>query len=214
MYRKVAPHHDHLLVFDPPWDIIDRFEFMAASQNVLAFCDGMRAADVIGIFGAPTWVFVWDCVSSWYTPSRPLKRAKLCMWYGDISKYSPDGYLYYDGKPEKQRIIKNSRGEHHHIPKDGKMLSDIYSQPITKLHNQGHNHGKPIEWIKCLIANTVQPGQVVIDPFVGGGSALIACKHLRIKLIGAEIDGNHHKSLADSLARSTDRDYDSQINLI
>lgn len=214
MYRRVAPRCDHTLVFDPPWGIIDQFGFMSASQNVLAFCDGMRAADVIRIFGAPTWIFTWDCVSSWYTPNRPLRRSKLCLWYGDVSRYNGEGYLYYDGKPENQRIVKNTRGQHHYRPKDGKMLSDIYSQPITRLHSQGHNHGKPIEWIKCLIANTVRAGSIVIDPFVGGGSTLIACEQLQLKLIGAEIDEQHHRGLISTLASATDREYKSQMALI
>ena len=67
------------LFFDPPWDQMPQ---MQPRKSVLAFADGQRTADVVRLFGAPTWLFAWDCVSSWYTPSRPLKRMKLCLWSG------------------------------------------------------------------------------------------------------------------------------------
>ena len=47
-------HIEHLLIFDPPWNILQRFS-MKNSTNILAFCDGHRAGDIIEMFGAPTW---------------------------------------------------------------------------------------------------------------------------------------------------------------
>ena len=65
------------LVFDPPWDADLAFKkptIASQVKNILSFTDGQRAFDAVTLFGAPTWLFGWDCVTSWYAPNRPLKR--------------------------------------------------------------------------------------------------------------------------------------------
>ena len=186
-YREFAPTTQHTLVFDPPWDIATRFD-VRNSDNILAFCDGYRAGDIITMLGPPTWIFVWDCVTSWYTPNRPLKRVKLCLWYGSIEDYNCNGYKI-ESEARKNRIVKNSRGSYLFTPQHGKYLSDLYQYPITKLHSgSAHRHSKPIEWVTALIGNVLRPGDAVIDPFAGSGSSLIAARTLGVNWIGCDID--------------------------
>lgn len=200
LYNSLAIGTAHTLFFDPPWDIARSFD-MGDSENILAFCDGYRAGDIIRLFGPPTWVFFWDCVSSWFTPNRPLRRGKICMWYGDINKYNPKGCLY--GQPcGKPRMVTNSRGTYLFTPDEGKMLSDVFVKPITKLHQSGHNHGKPVEWVSMLIANTIRPGDVLIDPFAGGGSSLVACRDLGVSWVGAEIDADTASAILNMESRT------------
>lgn len=187
LYHAAAPITQHTLIFDPPWNIATEFD-MSASDNILAFCDGYRAGDIVRMFGPPTWVFAWDCVSSWYTPNRPLRRMKMCFWYGDVTQYKQKGYLFGDpcGKP---RIVTNSRGSYLFTPDTGKMLSDVYSHPITSLHStSGHEHSKPLDWLTALIANTIRDGDIIIDPFAGSGATLQACRKLGVNWLGAELD--------------------------
>lgn len=195
LYDAVGKITQHTLIFDPPWNIASEFE-MIDSDNVLAFCDGYRAGDIVRMFGAPTWVFAWDCISSWYTPNRPLRRMKLCFWYGDISQYKQKGYLF-GGPCGKPRIVTNSRGSYLFTPDSGKMLSDVFSHPITSLHSQGaHEHSKPLDWITALIGNTARDGDIVIDPFAGSGVTMQACRKLGINWLGAELD----ECMADAIA--------------
>lgn len=187
LYDLIAHNTQHTLIFDPPWDIAAEFN-MAHSDNILAFCDGYRAGDIVRLFGAPSWVFSWDCVSSWYTPNRPLRRMKLCFWYGDVTKYNQKGYLF-GGPCGKPRIVTNSRGSYLFTPDEGKMLSDVFSQPITSLHSSsGHEHSKPQDWITALIGNTRREGDIIIDPFAGSGATLQASRTLGLNWIGAELD--------------------------
>ncbi len=171
------------LFFDPPWDAMPQ---MPPRASTLAFCDGQRAADVVRLFGAPTWVFAWDCVSSWYTPNRPLRRMNLCFWYGDLSTYKPDGAHY--GDAGKEREVFNSRGSYTFKPDPrGKHLGDLFSQPITKLHAESeHAHSKPTDWIRLLLGNCTSGD--VCDPFLGSGTTLIACEQLGRTCLAAEID--------------------------
>jgi len=194
-YNQTANHTQHTLIFDPPWNAISEFN-MRDSDNILAFCDGYRSGDIVRLFGPPTWVFVWDCVSSWYTPNRPLRRMKMCFWYGDIASYNTEGYLYGDpcGKP---RMVTNSRGSYLFNPSQGKHLSDVFAHPITSLHSQsGHQHSKPVTWLTALIANTLREGDVVLDPFAGSGATLLACRRAGVGWVGAEIDNGRAELIA------------------
>ena len=158
---------------------------MAARNSTLAFCDGQRIHDVVSIFGAPSWAFVWDCITSWFTPSRPLRRMKICLWYGDLDKYDQNGSHY--GEPGEAKTVTNTRGSYNYEPDiRGKHLSDVFVAPITKLHSENeHSHSKPIDWIRMLIANCTQGD--IYDPFMGSGTTLIAAEQIGRKCYGMEI---------------------------
>lgn len=177
-FGKLCP----VLVFDPPWDV---GIVMPPRASTLSFCDGQRIADIVSCFGSPTWAFAWDCVSSWYTPSRPLRRMKLCLWYGDLSSYDPDGSHY--GEPDEARTVTNTRGTYEYTPdRRGKHLSDVYSSAITRLHAESeHSHAKPLDWVRMLLANCTRGD--VYDPFAGSGTTLIAAEQLGRKCYGMEI---------------------------
>ena len=169
------------LLFDPPWDVA--FPEFPPFARTLAFCDGFRAGDVVRRFGAPTWVFTWDCVSSWFTPNRPLRRAKYCFAYFDISECSPRAYRF--GSAGNPRIVSNSRGTFAYVPDGEKMFSDVYSSPITA-RKTNHPHAKPVEWLAYLMS--VIGAQLVFDPFAGSGAASIAGIDANISVRGYEID--------------------------
>jgi len=175
------------LFFDPNWD--DDVKTPEGFNTILAFGDGSTIGALFTRFGPPTWLFVWDCVTSWWTPNRPLRRMKLCAWYGDINSYNTDGHHYGDsGSP---RVVSNSRGTYLFTPNEnGKHLSDLYQNPITKLHAESeHKYSKPLDWIAMLIGNCTQG--VVYDPYCGSGTTIIACQELGRKCRAIEISPDY-----------------------
>lgn len=191
-----------LLIIDPPYNETQLYGAGVGCTNKLVFADGFRAGDAIRYHGAPTWVFAWDCVTSWYTPNRPLKRMKLCLWYGDITKYNPNGFLFGD-RFDKPRIVRNTRGEHLAMPKNGKTLSDVYSHPITQHRKQENsfNQSKPFDWACSLVANTIGDSTIIIDLFAGSGVFGCVAKHLNVDYVGFELDearaNNARKNIED-----------------
>ena len=178
------------VVLDPPWDAECASSPPCVEyDSLIAFTDCQRVGDTVRLFGAPTWVFVWDCVSSWFTPNRPLKRGKLAVWFGDVKSYNPDGAHY--GDAGEDRKITNSRGSYDFKPDPrGKHLSDVFSAPITKLHSEGegseHKHSKPIDWMRMLIANCSEG--LILDPFAGSGTSVIAGEQLGRPVVACELD--------------------------
>lgn len=61
---------------------------------------------------------------------------------------------------------------------------------IPKIIPQADDHptSKPVELAMWFIALHTQPGEVILDPFMGGGSTAEACKRLGRRFIGIELE--------------------------
>jgi hypothetical protein len=172
------------LVFDPDWSIEQLV--VPDYKTALVFTDGRRAHESLERFGPPAWVFVWDCVTSWYTPNRPLQRHKLCFWYGSTDAYRFDGAHY--GTAGESRQVQNTRGRYVFRPDPrGNHLADVYQYPLPRLHAGGlHSHQKPVDWMRLLLGNCTSGS--VYDPFLGSGTTMVAAEQLGRICYGMEIE--------------------------
>ena len=59
--------------------------------------------------------------------------------------------------------------------------------------NYGHPCPKPISWAKWLIERACPKDGLVLDPFLGSGTTVVACKELGRKYIGIEINPEYCK---------------------
>ena len=73
--------------------------------------------------------------------------------------------------------------------------SDILSFPNKKLKGEDgsnlHDTEKPVELMKVLIENSSKPNDIVLEPFMGIGSTVIACQELNRRYIGVELDNKY-----------------------
>ena len=65
-----------------------------------------------------------------------------------------------------------------------------------------HPTQKPVRLMQALIEMTTRPKQIVLDPFAGSGSTLLAAKHLDRHCIGFEISPEFCKLAADRLSKT------------
>ena len=56
-----------------------------------------------------------------------------------------------------------------------------------------HPTQKPVELLKVMIRNSTNVGDIVLDPFAGSGSTLVAAKQLERHYIGYEIDEKYYQ---------------------
>jgi len=61
-----------------------------------------------------------------------------------------------------------------------------FTNPTKKMHPTQ----KPIDLMELYISNSTKEGQIVLDPFMGGGSTGVAAKNLKRDFIGIEMDDN------------------------
>ena len=62
-----------------------------------------------------------------------------------------------------------------------------------------HPTQKPISLYSTIFART--PGEIILDPFLGSGSSLVAAKNLKRKFIGIEINADYCKIAEERLAQ-------------
>ena len=89
-----------------------------------------------------------------------------------------------------------------------KNINNLGSSNILKvpniIGNKTHPTEKPIDLMRILIENSTQPNEIVLDPFMGSGSTMIACLNTNRKGIGIELDKHYFdvasKRIADHQA--------------
>jgi site-specific DNA-methyltransferase (adenine-specific) len=69
---------------------------------------------------------------------------------------------------------------------DDKAVSNIYRKSPPR--NREHPNQKPVEMPSHFIQLHTTAGQVVLDPFAGSGTTLLAAKELGRQVIGIELD--------------------------
>jgi DNA modification methylase len=65
--------------------------------------------------------------------------------------------------------------------------------------NRLHPTQKPVQPLKTLIGAFTKPGAVVLDPFCGSGSTLVAAQDLGRRFIGIDLDPVHCRTARDRL---------------
>ncbi|HZU78209.1 MAG TPA: DNA methyltransferase [Dehalococcoidia bacterium] len=186
------------LVIDPPWDA-GLFSALARAPSTLVFADARRCGEAVSAFGPPTWLFVWDCGSCWYAPNRPLQRLKLCLWYGDLAAFNAEGAFY--GAPLGSNSKQRGRFGTYAFAGDprGLHLADVYQQGIGAVHADGlHRHEKPVDWMRLLIGDCSTG--LVVDPFAGAGTSLVAAQQLGRAATGIERDPGYVAVTLERLA--------------
>lgn len=58
--------------------------------------------------------------------------------------------------------------------------------------NKAHPTEKPVELMEHYILNSTEPGEIVLDPFAGSGSTLVAAQQTGRRWIGCEIDSAYY----------------------
>jgi adenine-specific DNA-methyltransferase len=81
-----------------------------------------------------------------------------------------------------------------------KPIGDVI--PWRYTGNKLHPTQKPVEALTPLIESFSSPGDIVLDPFSGSGSSLMAAKQLGRSFIGIELDKTYHTIAQRRLALS------------
>jgi len=67
--------------------------------------------------------------------------------------------------------------------------------------NRLHPSEKPVPVLKSLVTAFCPAGGLVLDPFCGSGSSLVAARDCGRDFIGIELDANHQAVAAGRLSR-------------
>jgi DNA modification methylase len=76
-------------------------------------------------------------------------------------------------------------------------ISDIIAFPYSG--NRLHPTQKPVEALEPLIGTFCPTGGIVLDPFAGSGSTLIAARNIGRRYVGIELEPQHYLTSCDRL---------------
>ncbi len=76
---------------------------------------------------------------------------------------------------------------------------------VKNIKNILHPCPKPLKFTKWLISKGSTNGEIVLDPFAGSGTTVIAAKHLNRKCIGIEIEERYAEIAAKRCSQSVMR---------
>jgi DNA modification methylase len=114
----------------------------------------------------------------------------------------------------KSRFLKYQHEQAYLLAKGSPRLPDNPVPDVVDMPYSGnkfHPTQKPVAALKPLIDAFTQPGEIVLDPFCGSGSSLLAAKILNRRYLGIELDPQYraaaNKRLHPDGIRASERVY-------
>lgn len=190
--REILPELPQvdLVLADPPYGI----DYQSSWRT-----DWQRKAKIVGDNAFPVWIF------EVLRPNNALKV--FCRW--DILEVlpRPKSFIVWDKCRHSMGNLKHEYGRQWEAcafyPFNGHAFSqrpkDIIRVPCIPPNDLVHPNEKPVALMTQLLRDNV--GEVVLDPFMGSGSVLLAAKKLGRKCIGIEIEEKYCEIAAKRLSQ-------------
>ena len=102
----------------------------------------------------------------------------ILMW--QKNNVTPSRWYMKNG----EYVIFARKGAAKAIKNAGSKMIHGFPNPTKKIHPTE----KPVKLIQMYIENSTNEGDVVLDPFIGGGSCPVACVRSNRNFIGSELD--------------------------
>lgn len=135
---------------------------------------------------------------AWNSNGRPLGKTMQPAHYGILFYTKSRDAKFYDVRTPHQtcrvckEYVKDYGGKKHLRHEFGRQISDVWDDIHRVRHSSkrigSHPCQLPPHLIERMILMTTDEGDVIFDPFCGGGSAAVATKQMGRRYIGAEID--------------------------
>lgn len=169
------------VVTDPPYGI-------SLESNGQRFLDASKiAGDNSGAVGEAVISAFREagvCVVAFSSPHHPWPghwRNVLVWDKGEQVGIGGDRETCWKRTIELVQITNNP-------PLNGTRDGAVLRFPADVVKPSGHVAEKPIDLMMYLVDKVTQPGDLIIDPFCGSGSTLVAAKNIGRKAVGIEID--------------------------
>lgn len=188
-----------LLLTDPPYGVAYQGKTKARMRLSNDDADGiprllaeafaavdpaLRAGAAIYVFhpaGRNAPVFLSALADRWSLRQMLVwRKDSMVLGHGDYHyAHEPIAYAH---KPGQGRWGRGSAGWY-----GGNAETTVLEVPRPKASRE-HPTAKPVALLSRLLTNSSAFGDIVLDPFLGSGSTLIACEQHRRRCFGIEID--------------------------
>lgn len=150
---------------------------------------------------------------AWDAPSAPMGKSLQPSHYG-ILYYVKDlreSKFYEIRYPHKRcrkcgYLLKDYGGKKNKLHPFGPLVSDVWTDIHRIRHNKyrdDHPCQLPIHLLERIILMSTDENDIVLDPFVGTGTTVIAAKRLGRKFIGIDLDEKYVNIAKDKLSQES-----------
>ena len=138
-----------------------------------------------------------------------LQRAGLfvygnpLIWYKDCTTTAPMGQNYprsYESILYGYKPLSTKEGKKRKLT--GSLRDVLIHKPIPS-GKRIHVFEKPSSLLKELITHSSRKGEMVLDPFAGSGSTLLACQQLERRALGIEVNKEHYVRICERIDPSS-----------
>ncbi|GAB6154263.1 hypothetical protein JCM17380_30130 [Desulfosporosinus burensis] len=118
------------------------------------------------------------------------------LYYGDNLEWTFEAssiripYHGTGGYQTSGRGVKNKNGRTYHPNPEGKVPEDWWDIPAIPPMSQeriGYPTQKPLELLERIIKACSKENQIILDPFCGCGTAIVAAEKLNRRWIGIDV---------------------------
>jgi DNA modification methylase len=167
-------------------------EFTEFSTKVFAFLCAHAAPGAL-IFSFMDWRHAWETLSAGRAVGFPLLN--LIVW----SKTNAGMGSLYRSQHELVFLFRNGKEQHLNniqLGRHGRWRTNVWTYPgATGFARKGtkdalaiHPTVKPIALVSDAILDCTKRGDIVLDPFIGSGTAILAAERTGRRCFGIEID--------------------------
>ena len=126
----------------------------------------------------------------------------------DIPLMEKIGFTYHQILIVPYKGIKLGYGYRHEflpilfLSKNGSSVTNYHNVSNLFRPYSFNTLGKPLPVLETLVRQSSNEGDTVIDPFMGSGTTAVACKNLKRKFIGFEIDAERYREIGIRVSSS------------
>lgn len=198
-------------VTDPPYGFGYYQHDIEATSTVLAELLQRRTA---AFFAYPEVLVRW-CIAigrepdewiTWWpnTPKRGPVGPRLARTSEHIAVYGPthgQRIMRPRAADKWARKVSAGRGLDPEWCRDGDVWTDSADGVLNNSAARLHINQKPLSLMRKLVLFCSDEGDIIVDPYAGSGTTLVAAKELGRKAIGVEIDEAHCETAAKRLTQ-------------
>lgn len=214
---------------DPPFNLKKSYEYYKddkETREYLTWCNKWlyqmvritKSTGSIFVHNIPKWLTYYASYLNemayfkhwiaWDAMGAPLGKTILPNHYGILWYTKSKDFKFYDIRAphrycrECNALLKDYGGKKHLIHPFGTLVSDVWTDIYRIRHTKRrdeHPCQLPIHLLERLVLMVTDEDDVVLDPFVGTGTTVVAAKRLGRKYIGIDIDPKYVKITQEKL---------------
>lgn len=148
------------------------------------------SAAIYIFYAANVWEFYLFFHENFHVKTHCIwLKSNIAIGHGDYS-YQYEPFIYASLSREVRPKFRGGRG-----------CSNVFEYPLP-VSNDVHPTMKPVELLSDIICKSTDEGDIVLDPFAGSGSTLLAAEINNRRAVCVEIDERYCNIILDRYLRS------------